>query len=301
MKTLLRTSYQEDPQGWRQEGRDLMAAIAGGSIVGMPLIYTMEMWFRGMTLSPWHVLSVIGAILVVNFFFCLISGFRDDKGVDSALSDSITSVGIALLFSSLMLWLVGAISAARSWGELLGKVVLEAAAVSLGVAFANVHFRGKSRTGENENGNGGDPTTPPDETDDPERAQLIEDVRDIGATIAGSVLFALNIAPTEEIVLVATRLGPWAQLLLLAASLMLCYVILFASGFEDQPVYVKSLVQSPWAETFLTTGVALLTALVLLWLLGERTAFSSPANLVGCVVALGVPATVGGAAGRLVV
>jgi hypothetical protein len=40
------------PAGWRQEGRDLMAAVAGGAIVGMPLLYTMEMWYHGMTCWP---------------------------------------------------------------------------------------------------------------------------------------------------------------------------------------------------------------------------------------------------------
>src|SRR5688500_3560629 len=105
----LRTSHHSDPRGWRQEGRDLMAAIAGGAIVGMPLIYTMEMWFNGMTLSPWHVLGILGATLVVNFFFCLISGFRDEWGLGEAVAESITSVGIALVFATVMLWLVSAI------------------------------------------------------------------------------------------------------------------------------------------------------------------------------------------------
>lgn len=276
-----------------------MAAIAGGAIVGMPLIYTMEMWFHGMTLSPWHVLGILGATLIVNFFFCLISGFRNESGAGEAVMESITSVGIALVFAALLLWLISAIDRDDSPGEAIGKIVIEAAAVSLGVAFANVHFRGKSRVGEDDDSGNG--TDKPEDASDLNRAQLIEDVHDIGATIAGSVVFALNMAPTEEVVFIAARLDPWSLLLVLAATLLLCYVILYASGFEDQPVHVDSVTQSPWAETALTVGVSLLVSLALLWLLGERSSFGSVWNTVGAVVTLGLPATVGGAAGRLVV
>lgn len=265
----------------------------------MPLIYTMEMWFHGMTLSSWHVLGILGATLVVNFFFCLISGFRNESGVSAATMESITSVGIALAFAAAMLWLVGAIDSHSSLGEAIGKIVIEAAAVSLGIAFANVHFRGKSRVGDDDDSD--DNAEKPEDVNDPNRAQLIEDLRDIGATVAGSMIFALNMAPTEEVVLIATQLNAWSVLLVLAATLVLCYVILYASGFEDQPVYFESVFQSPWAETALTVSVSLLVALALLRLLGEREAFASVWNTVGAVVTLGLPATVGGAAGRLVV
>ena len=56
-----------------------MAAVAGGAIVGMPLLYTMEMWFHGMTLSEIHLLILLGVILIMNFGFSLVSGFRHDQ------------------------------------------------------------------------------------------------------------------------------------------------------------------------------------------------------------------------------
>jgi putative integral membrane protein (TIGR02587 family) len=295
-----------DPYGFKKELKDLLRAVAGGSIVGMPLLFTMEMWFHGATLSPWHQLGVLACILVVNFAFCLVSGFRHDSGVGEAVMEALTSVGVALVYSTAVLWLIGTIAPQTSLAESVGKILLEAGAVSLGISFAEVHFRGKSRTGDDENAgdqNGGhnsatdEPAPSPDQR---ERMQLHADLVDVSATLVGSTLFALNIAPTEEVLLIAARLGPFHLLALLAATVALCYVILYASGFESQPVHVQGAFQSAWAETLMTVAVSLLAGLGLMALIGQREILSDHAPLVAATVVLGLPATVGGAAGRLI-
>lgn len=294
------SSSRSDPYGFRQEGKDLMRALAGGSIVGMPLLYTMEMWFRGATLSPWHQLAVLGAALVVNFFFCLVSGFRHESTALEAAMQAVTSVGIAMLYSLAILWLIGSIDVDNSLSEIMGKVLLEAAAVSLGISFADQHFRNKTRTGDEEQQDKGQKQRPRPSLEQLESQQLRADLMDVTATVVGSTLFALNVAPTEEVLLITTRLNFWHLLAVLVATVVLCYVILYASGFEDQPVFVKSVFQSAWAETGMTIAVSMLVALSLIWLLGERELMSHHSALVGGVVVLGLPATVGGAAGRLI-
>ncbi|WP_437963517.1 DUF2391 family protein [Sorangium sp. So ce260] len=290
-----RAQQSDDPHGWRQEARDLSAAVAGGAIVGMPLLYTMEMWLRGMMLSEWHLGAILALTLVVTFLSSLESGFRNDDTLVGTAMESVTSVGIGAAFAAAVLALVGEISLDSAPREILGKIVLQAAAVSIGAAFANAQVRGKSRTGEDPQDGG----RPPE--GDPEALQLRADVRDFSAVMAGSLLFTMNIASTEEIVMIASRLSPWRQVAIVGVSVALCYIILFASGFERHDVYVKSLFQSRAFETLMTCAVSLLMALVLLCLIGEREATSDLSTLVASVVVLGLPAIVGGAAGRLVV
>ena len=74
----------QDRYGWREEGKDLLRAVAAGSIVGMPLLYTMEMWWHGMTLSAAHLLILLIATLVLNFCFSLFSGFRREYSFTAA-------------------------------------------------------------------------------------------------------------------------------------------------------------------------------------------------------------------------
>ena len=293
-----RSAPEQDPHGWRQELNDLMAAIAGGAIVGMPLLYTMEMWWHGMTLSPAHLLGILAAILVMNFVFSLISGFRHEETTGEAVIEAVTSVGIGLLFSALILWLIGELRPGESAADSIGKILIEAAAVSVGVSFANAQVRDRSRIG-----NHGDAPGRREErkTSDLERAQLRADLRDAGAALAGATVMALSIAPTEEVLMISSRLAPWQLLVLLLFSLAICYVILFASGFEEHEVHVESLFQSPYVETLLTCAIALLVSAGLLWLLGERQTLDTPASAVASIVTLGLPATVGAAAGRVIV
>lgn len=297
---------QRDRHGWRQEGTDLLRAIAAGSIVGMPLLYTMEMWWHGMTASPGHLLVLLGVTLVANAVFCFFSGFRAEWDVVSAVSESVSSVGMGLAYSAAVLVLVRAIDFGAAWTEALGKVLAATAPVSLGISFANSQVRGKSRSGGDDQsdgqgrGDGHGGSDHPGPRPDPNRLQLRQDLTEIAVTFSGALIFSYNMAPTEEVVLIATRLTAWHLLALVAVSLLLCHTILFAAGFKERRVYVHSLFQHPWVETIMAYAVALIVSCLLLYLVGFQGATSHPATAARCVVTLALPAVVGGSAGRLI-
>jgi putative integral membrane protein (TIGR02587 family) len=292
-----RDDEDPDPHGWREEGRDLLRGIAAGSIVGMPLLYTMEMWWHGMTVSEWHLVLLLAAILSINFVFCLLSGFRRESSIDEAASESVTAVAIGLLYSLGVLWLVGEITFDGAWTDILGKTLIETAPVSLGISFSNYHVRNRSREGEEDQP---EPDGRSGERQDPERRQLKQDLTDLAATVSGSIVFAYNVAPTEEIIKISSRVSPWRHLVLMLASLGLCYMILFAAGFQRRRVFVPGPFQSPLAETAMAYAVSLVVALALLYLVGVPEATMTMSALVSTTVVLGLPAGVGAAAGRLV-
>lgn len=277
----------------------MLRAVAAGAIVGIPLLYTMEMWWHGMILPESHLLIVLGAILFFNFLFSLFSGFREETSPASAAMEAVTAVGIGILFSAVILWLVGEFRMGQSTGEILGRIVFEAAPVSIGVSFANAQIQGKSRTGEDGEGEA-PPPGPSGTLPERERLQLRADLKDAGATAAGAAVFALNIAPTEEVIMIATRLPYWQVVVMLFATLVLGYVILFASGFEEHQVFVPCVFQHPVAETVVVGAISLAVAACLLFLLGQRELMGHPTTFLASVVTLGLPATVGGAAGRLI-
>jgi putative integral membrane protein (TIGR02587 family) len=296
-------SRPADGWGFEREGRDLLVAITGGAIVGMPLLYTMEMWSSGLRLGPAQQLALLVGTLLINWLFSTVSGFRHEYGVLSAALESVTAVGIGLVFSGLILWLVGEISLADPAPEIFGKVLFQTVPVSLGVSVADAHVRGKRRDGEDDD-EAQSQGKAPRQSERParselERRQLRQDVRDVSATLSGALLFSINIGPTEEVILIAGRLAAPQLAAVVLASLLLCYIILFASGVKDHPVHIPNLVQSPLAETVITYAASLLVALGLLVVLGEPEAIGSVDSLVAATVALGLPTAVGGAAGRL--
>lgn len=304
----LRTGHRDaaDRWGFRKEGRDLLRAVAGGAIVGLPLLYTMEMWWSGITLSSWHLLAALAGIVGVNFLFSLLSGFRESYSFTDALSEAVTSVGIGIVFSTLVLALIGSLNFDMAPIEWIGKILLEAVAVSVGVSFANAQVLGKSRSGEasggGAQGSGAQGGASQAETQgSPEQRQLRQDLRDVGATLAGATVFAMNVAPTEEIVMIAVRLEPWQQLVMLASLPVLAYIILFASGFEQQKTHVPGPLQHPWAETAMIVAMSLGVSFALLVLFGFPGSLSHASTAVATTITLGLPATIGGAAGRLIV
>ncbi|MBW3537739.1 MAG: TIGR02587 family membrane protein, partial [Actinobacteria bacterium] len=49
---------------WADESQDLARGIAGGLLFGVPLLYTMEVWWLGGTTSPPRMLVILGVTLV---------------------------------------------------------------------------------------------------------------------------------------------------------------------------------------------------------------------------------------------
>jgi putative integral membrane protein (TIGR02587 family) len=207
--------------GWRKERQDLLRAIAAGAITGIPLLYTMELWWHGMMLSEWHLLALLAVTLCINFGFCLFSGFRDRYTVGEAADEAITAVAIALFFSISVLWLIGEVTFVETGADIVGRVLIAAVPVSLGISFANSQVRGKSRFGDDRQG----PDIGSMPRPERHRRQLRDDLRNVGVTISGALVFAFNIAPTEEVLKIAQRMPAWRSVVLLGASLGLCYSI----------------------------------------------------------------------------
>ena len=283
--------------GWKKELKDLMRAIAAASLFGIPLLYTMEMWELGVTISSLKLAVLIVAAVLVNFLASLAWGVREDCTPFGAFADAVTSIGIGFVYSTTILALIGRLDIGRELDGSLAKIGLMTVVVSIGITFATSRFRDnedeegsqeKEREGKSE--------------EDLRKLQLEDDLRDLGGSIAGAIVFAFNVAPTEEITLIASTLGSLQLATLLAAELLLGYVILFASGLWNRTVFVEdSVFQKPWAETVMSTAIGLVVSGALLAFFGYQEADASATNFVATLVTLGLPATIGAAAGRLVV
>lgn len=292
-----------DPYGFKEEGRDLLRGLAGGILFGMPILYTMEVWHHGMSYDSSHLLGTLVLTFFLNVIFSFFAGVRKKYSSESligSLEDGLTSLGIGFLLSIVILWLIGRLHPLEDLKATVGKVLLEACIISVGVTFTNFKFKSSSnaRNGENKSPNRDESFRQMSS----EEKQLKVDLDDLVVTFAGAFVFAFNVAPTEEIVLIASSMNSMSILILLGAELFFCYLLLYAAGFKEHEVYEKdSIFQSSFAETMMTVASALLVSSALLALIGESSASSNSLTFISCVVTLGLPATVGGAAGRLII
>lgn len=284
-------------QIWWAELRAILQGTAGGFLFGIPLLYTVEVWSIGSATEPWWLLTVLAVTLVVVWLFTQVEGFRKTLTLHplEAVLESIEAVGIGVLCAAMALLLLRRITPATPLSEILGKLVFEGVPFSLGVALArstlsNNALRLRRRI------------TLPQSSEASSLNNLRNTLVDFDATLIGAVLIAFSIAPTEEVPLLASSLPPLWLLLIMAASLGLSYGIVFASGFTERAErQQRGLLLSPGTETLIAYLVALVASVTMLVLFRQLQPGDPWQEWLSNTLVLGLPASVGGAAGRILI
>lgn len=270
----------------------LVRGAAGGFLFGVPLLYTMEVWWYGSWVHPGWMLGALLLSLGAVVVLVRTGAFRDTRrtGWRDGLIDAVELVAIALVCSAAVLVLLREISTGTSAREALGKIVFEAIPFAIGAALAGQLF---ARTGDDEDEQAG---APPEAT-------IGRTVADAGAAATGALVVAFSIAPTDEVPMIGAVLTPGWLLAVVAASLVISYAIVFEAGFADQAGRRahEGPFQRPLAETVGAYLIALATAGAMLAFFQRIGPGQSWETWVTAVVTLGLPAAIGGAAGRLAV
>jgi putative integral membrane protein (TIGR02587 family) len=174
---------------------------------------------------------------------------------------------------------------------------MEALPFSIGVGIANNLLRSPDENG-GERGEG----------DDADAHQWHDhawrgSLADAGATVLGAVIVASSIAPTDEIPMIASGLSSGWLLAIVASSLALSYIIVFEANFGAQQKRISQpgIFQSPVSETLVSYLISLFISLLMLWLFQLVRVEDPLSQWVSYTIVLGLPATIGGAAGRLAV
>ncbi len=278
---------------WRNELNDIIRGVSGGFLFGIPLLYTMEVWWIG---SSAHMIRLLMALLltfVIVFMLNRTAGFRqtsDIYAIDAAI-DSVEAMAIGLVCAGLMLILIQQITGQTPLNEAIGKLIYVSTPFTLGVALANQFL-----SGQEDETQGNDHPAPDQDT-------FNATFSDIGSTLIGSIIIAFNIAPTDEIPTIAAAAGGLWLLAVMAASLLVSYAIVFAAGFTNQQKrqQQEGLFQNPYSETLISYLVSLGAACMML-VFFDKLHWQDPWHLwLSYSIILGLPATIGGAAGRLAI
>ncbi|MBD2595895.1 TIGR02587 family membrane protein [Nostoc spongiaeforme FACHB-130] len=276
---------------WKREINDIVRGICGGFLFGIPLIYTMEVWWIGSLAKPRLIAIAIALMFVVVFLLNYTEGFRKRRNtwrLDEAAIDTVEAIAIGFVCSAFMLWLLQEITPATSLKESLGKVVYEGVPFTLGVALANQFLQAGNQNNS---------------TSATHKNNLHATLADLGATVIGATVIAFNIAPTDEVPMLAAAISPPWLWVLMAASLVISYAIVFQAGFSDQQKrrQQKGIFQRPLSETTISYLVSLLASGAMLFFFQKLTLSDPWIMWLEHTLVLGLPATIGGAAGRLAI
>ena len=185
-----------------------------------------------------------------------------------------------------MLFLLAIVDPAMPLDEIAGKIAIQSVPMSFGAMIARKQLSG-----------GGD------EPADEEAA-----VRGAGyggqlfLMVAGALFLSFNVAPTEEMVLIAYMMSTWHLLALVLVSLLLLHLFVYRVGFagqEEHPEGAGSL-RTFFAYSIPGYGIALAVGLYVLWTFGriDGTAIDQVAATMAVIA---FPGALGAAIARLVV
>ncbi|MBD2356774.1 TIGR02587 family membrane protein [Tolypothrix sp. FACHB-123] len=279
---------------WRSELNDLIRGTCGGFLFGTPLLYTMEVWWIGSLAKPQLIMTAIALMFIGVFLLNKTEGFRKRKRRKrpyEAVIDTVEAIAIGLACSSFVLFILQELTIETPLKEALGKVIFESVPFTLGVALAN-QFLGDTEGDNNAKAES-----------KKLKSELSATLADLGATVIGATVIAFNIAPTDEIPMLAATISPLWQLAIIATSLIISYGIVFQAGFSDQQKRreQKGIFQRPSGETIISYLISLLAAAIMLWFFQKLTLSDPWTMWLDHTLMLGLPATIGGAAGRLAI
>lgn len=279
---------RSEPGPWQKELDDFVRAFSGAFLFGIPLLFTMEMWWLGEFVAMWKLLLFLLVAFLANVHLAYFAGFKQESAFHTTVGQAIDALAVGAVTSVVVLIVLNQLSLADPPRAIAGKVILQTVPLSIGASVANLLLR----PDESREGNG-------DQPGNPLRATL----NDLGATIAGGLFLGFAIAPTDEIPMLAAEMQAFHELAIIALSLVLTYAIVFESGFNPQGAApgTEGPFNLPITETVFAYLISLTVAFILLFLFNHIEGGEPLSTLLSQTLVLALPVAIGGAAGRLVI
>lgn len=260
-----------------------MARGGGGALLfSLPMLMTMEMWSLGFTVAP----ERLALLLLVNLPLLLLlaaeSGFESTPGLREKLRDAFVAYAIGIIASLIILALFGLLTADQPARQIVGMVAIQAVPASIGAVLA------RSQLGGNAAG-------------DAKGTEDIRYINELALMAIGALFLSLNVAPTEEVILIAFKMSAWQGLALIALSIAVMHGFVFALEFRGSHAIPEGHSRRGAFFRFTLPGyvLALGVCLYVLWTFG-RTDGIAPVQTLMTVIVLGFPAAIGAAAARLI-
>lgn len=256
--------------------------VAGALFLALPMLMTMEMWYLGFYMARERLLLLLLINIPLLILLAQRIGFEETFTWREAIRDAIIAYGIGIVTSLVVLTALGLLRGGMPGSELVGKVALQSVPASIGAML------GRSQLGDD------DDEDRHDRNETPYAAELLM----MGA---GALFLSLNIAPTDEMMVLAYKMTIWHALVVAVLSMALMhgfvYAVSFTGGHELSP-------EAPWWHAFVRFTlpgyvIALAISVFTLWIF-ERLGDSSAVEIILSVIVLGFPASLGAAAARLI-
>lgn len=261
----------------------LARAFGGAIVFALPMLMTMEMWALGFYMDPVRLALLLVVLIPLLIGLSHFVGFEDTFEWKDDVVDAFVAYAIGFIAAAPVLVLLGVITWSMSAEEIIGKISLQAVPGSIGALLAQSQFAAS-----------GDRSRRKEKRKDTYAGEMF-------FMAAGAIFLSLNVAPTEEMILISYQMTAWHALILCVLSVMLMHAFVYSVEFSGKPDIPHG--TSSWSVflryTIVGYAICLLISAYVLWTFGRVSGFSS-AEIVMTTVVLAFPAAIGAAAARLI-
>lgn len=260
-----------------------LARAAGGALLfSLPLFMTEEMWRFGLYMDRHRlalmVLLALGLITGVSYY----SGFERTTGLLDDALDALAAFAVGAVVTLAAVVIFGVVGRAMTVGEIAGIVAVCAVPAGMGAVVAANQLAA------------------PEDGDD-RRKREAGYFGELFLMGAGALFFGFNVAPTEEMMLIGYKMTAVHTVTLVVASATALHLLVYSLQLRGQHERREG---SGHMVTFLHYtlagyGVALAVSLGVLWFFGRLDGVDA-AMAARMTIVLGLPASIGAAAARLV-
>jgi putative integral membrane protein (TIGR02587 family) len=264
----------------------LARGTAGALLFALPMLMTMEMWFLGLYVNPWRLLLLCILNLPLLLLLARRIGFESINSWSQALRDAITAYGLGIVVSAAVLLLFGILNDQLTASNIVAKVALQSVPASIGALL------GRSQLGQHS------------DAEDEEEGEYSGEtgyLHELFMMVVGALFLSLNVAPTEEMILIAYKVTPYHILALCLLSIAIMHGFVYALHFKGSHRLHEG---QQWWQSFIRFTlpgyvIAIAISIYTLWTF-ERLDHTSLSQIMNAAVILGVPASIGAASARLI-
>lgn len=254
----------------------LMRALLGAMIFALPLTMTMEMWELGVTTAPHRLALLLAVTFPMLVALSYYAGFEATFSLLDNVLDAFAAMAVSALACFGVLVLFGQVEPDMPLQENVGKLIVLSFGASIGALLADKQFN-----------------------DDDSSADAGAPQRTFGSRLfvmgVGAIFLALNVAPTDEVQIIASSISPPQAILLAGVSFIALDLIVMVADPGARrarwPVQVR--------RAFAGYGICLALSGAVLWFFGRLDGVA-PSEAVEFIIVLAFPAALGAGAARLI-
>lgn len=261
--------------------------FAGALIFALPMFMTMEMWELGFYMDRGRLLLLLLVNIPLLIALADRVGFEETSTWRDASRDAAIAYAIGILSSAIILLAVGVLKLGEPPSEIAGKIAVQSVPASIGALLGRSQLNG-DRENSAEDG-------------DPVQNGPVGYVGELFLMAVGALFLGLNVAPTEEMILLSYKMTPWHTLAVIIISLLVMHGFVYAVSFKGGHEIGDDVPAWHIVVRFTLPGylIALLISTYALWTF-ERFGATSAMQILSAVVVLGLPCSIGAAAARLI-